>query len=414
MSRSDVLGLIVAALGGAAVGLERQWSGHAEGPSARFAGIRTFAMLGAIGGLSGWLWTTGVTLLAGVLLAGAIVITAAAYIAASRKDVEGTTEVAALIVLASGVLAGLGLLRIASGIIAVEVLILVEKSRLHSLVRRIDDVELRAGVRFAVMALVILPLLPDGPFGPLGGIRPRQLWILVLFFSGLSFVGHVLHRLLGPGHGYLVSGAVGGLISSTNVTLTFARTSRSEPAFSRALAVGVVAANAVLYPRVIAATAALNASLVLPLTAYLAVPAAVACIAVLAGAMTNLDPQGTTAAAGRNPLKLSAALQMAVLFQIVLMSVHLAHGRFGQTGVVTTGAILGLTDVDALTVSMARGVDIPIDTAAVAIAVGILANTVLKFALALVFGSPKFRAIVGTALLSIIVAAAATIALRGS
>jgi uncharacterized membrane protein (DUF4010 family) len=187
------------------------------------------------------------------------------YIAASRHDIDGTTEVAALIVLAAGVLAGMGLVRIASGIVALEVLLLVEKSHIHSLVQRIDDIELRAGIRFAVMALVILPLLPEGPYGPYASVRPRQLWILVLFFSGLSFLGDVLQRLVGPGRGYLVSGAVGGLISSTNVTLTFARSSRSEPSIGRALAFGVVAANAVLYLRVLAATAALNAPLVPPL-----------------------------------------------------------------------------------------------------------------------------------------------------
>ena len=151
-----------------------------------------------------------------------------------------------------------GPFRLASAIIALETLLLVEKSRLHALVQRIDDVELRAGVRFAVMACVILPLLPEGPYGPLGGIRPRELWALVLFFSALSFLGHVARRLVGPGHGYLVTGLIGGLVSSTNVTFTFARLSRGDPALERALAFGAVGANAVLYPRVLVATAVLN------------------------------------------------------------------------------------------------------------------------------------------------------------
>src|SRR5262245_973143 len=191
MTTASVIAVLIAALGGAAVGLERQWSGHADGPRARFAGIRTFTMLGAVGGFSGWLWTAGITTPAAILLTGAVAIVAAAYVAGSRQDVDGTTEVAALIVLAAGLLAGIGSASIASGVIAILVLLLVEKSRLHSLVRRIDDEGLRSGVRFAVMALVILPLLPEGPFGPLGGVRPRQLWVLVLFFSGLSFAGSI-------------------------------------------------------------------------------------------------------------------------------------------------------------------------------------------------------------------------------
>ena len=408
-----MLGLIVAALGGAAVGLERQWSGHAEGPAARFAGIRTFAMLGTVGGLSGWLWTNGVTGPASLLLAGAVAITVAAYVVASRQDIDGTTEVAALIVLGAGVLAGIGLLRVASGIVAVEVLLLVEKSRLHSMVRRIDDLELRAGVRFAVMALVILPLLPQGPYGPFGTVRPRQLWLLVLFFSGLSFLGDVLRRAVGPGHGYLVSGAVGGLISSTNVTFTFARSSRTDPAAARALAFGAVAANAVLYVRVLAAIAVLNISLLPAVIPYLLAPGIVAALGVAAGATRRAENETGAPMAPRNPLQLSAALQMAALFQIVLVVVQFARQTWGRSGVLTAAAILGLTDVDALILSMAKEITqtVSVNTAAVAIAVGILANTVLKTAIALIFGVKQFRIVVAGALTLIMIAAAASIAL---
>src|SRR5687767_7033250 len=284
MDTSNIVGLLIAALGGAAVGLERQWSGHAEGPGARFAGIRTFTMLGAVAGLSGWLWTADVTAPAAILLAGAVALVAAAYAAGSRQDIEGTTEVAALVVLAAGLLAGMGSVRLASGIIALLTLLLVEKSRLHALVQRIDDVGLRSGVRFAVMALVVLPLLPEGPYGPLGGIRPREIWALVLFFSGLSFAGYVARRVVGPGHGYLVTGLLGGLVSSTNVTFTFARTSRTDPAMDRALALGTVGANAMLYPRVVVATSILNPAVAVPLVLYLSLPALIAALVTIVGA----------------------------------------------------------------------------------------------------------------------------------
>ena len=379
MTTSNIVGLLIAALGGAAVGLERQWSGHAEGPGARFAGIRTFTMLGAVGGFSGWLWTAGVTAPAAILLAGAVAVVAAAYVAGSRHDIDGTTEVAALVVLAAGLLAGMGSIRLASGIIALVTLLLVEKSRLHALVQRIDDVGLRSGVRFAVMALVVLPLLPEGPYGPLGGIRPREIWALVLFFSGLSFAGYVARRVVGPGHGYLVTGLLGGLVSSTNVTFTFARTSRTDPATDRALAFGAVAANAMLYPRVLVATAILNAAVVPPLIPYLAAPALVAALVAAVGARRS-PAAGAPDVSLRNPLQLAAALQMAILFQAVLMAVYLVREAWGQSGVFTSAAVLGLTDVDALTVSMARGVAQTVSpaVAATAIAVGVLANTAMK------------------------------------
>jgi uncharacterized membrane protein (DUF4010 family) len=405
MTISTIVGLLIAALGGAAVGLERQWSGHAEGPGARFAGIRTFTMLGAVAGFSGWLWTAGMTALAAILLAGAVAVVAAAYVAGSRHDIDGTTEVAALVVLAAGLVAGMGSIRLASGTIALVTLLLVEKSRLHALVQRIDDVGLRSGVRFAVMALVILPLLPEGPYGPFGGIRPREIWALVLFFSGLSFAGYVARRVVGPGHGYLVTGLLGGLVSSTNVTFTFARTSRTEPLAERELAFGAVAANAMLYPRVLVATAILNAAVVPPLIPYLAAPALVAALVAALG--THRDPAaGTREVSLHNPLQLASALQMAVLFQAVLMAVHLLRDTLGQSGVFASAAVLGLTDVDALTVSMARGVAQTVSpaVAATAIAIGVLANTAMKLGLAVVLGSRRFRAIAGGALALMLVA----------
>ncbi len=412
MDSAHILGVAVAPLGGAAVGLERQWSGHADGPHARFAGIRTFTMLGATAGLSGAIWTAGITWLAVILLSGAMALTIAGYVRASRFDVEATTEVAALIVLAAGVLAGTGQLQLASAIIAIECLLLVEKSRLHALVGRIADQELRAGVRFAVMALVVLPLLPPGPYGPLGGVRPRELWALVLFFSGLTFFAHLLRRAVGPGHGYLLSGLVGGLLSSTNVTWTFARTSREEPTLSRALGFGTVAANAVLYPRVLAAVTVLNAPLVPLLLPYLVAPGIVALAIAAAGTYVSRGREAPQpASTERNPLQLGAALQMAVLFQLVLMLVHLARVTQGAAGVYTSAAVLGLTDVDALTLSMARGVayTVSMDAAARAIAIGVLANTVMKAGIALVFGRGAFRMVALGALILMAVASAVSL-----
>jgi uncharacterized membrane protein (DUF4010 family) len=410
MDTSNIVGLLIAALGGTAVGLERQWSGHAEGPGARFAGIRTLTMLGAVGGFSGFWWSAGVTAPGAILLAGGVAVVAAAYVAGSRQDVDGTTEVAALIVLAAGVLAGMGSVRLASGTIALATLLLVEKSRLHALVQRIDDVGLRSGIRFAVMALVVLPLLPEGPYGPLGGIRPRELWALVLFFSGLSFAGYVARRVVGVGHGYLVTGLLGGLVSSTSVTLTFARASKTEPATDRALAFGAVAANAMLYPRVLVATTILNAAVTPSLISYLATPALVAALVAARGARGS-PAEGAPDVSLRNPLQLAAALQMAILFQVVLMAVYLIRDAWGQSGVFTSAAVLGLTDVDALTVSMARDVAQTVSpaVAATAIAIGVLANTAMKLGLSVFFGTPRFRTIAGGALALMLVTVGAAL-----
>jgi uncharacterized membrane protein (DUF4010 family) len=234
----------------------------------------------------------------------------------------------------------------------------------------------------------------------------------VLFFSGLSFAGYVARRAVGPGHGYFVTGLLGGLVSSTNVTFTFARTSRAEPAHARALALGAIAANAMLYPRVLIATTVLNAAVAGPLLPYLTLPALIALVVAAAGAYRSNGAAPPEPDAS-NPLQLKAALQMAVLFQAVLMAVYAARELGGASGIFTSAAVLGLTDVDALTVSMTREVAPTTSPAiaAAAIAVGILSNTGMKCVLAAMLGSRQFRLRAGGALLVMFVAAGAAVAI---
>jgi uncharacterized membrane protein (DUF4010 family) len=392
--------LVIAVLGGLAVGIERQWSGHADGPMARFAGIRTFTMLGLVAGLSGWLWTAGLTGPAIIFLAGLGALVVVAYQAASRTDVDGTTEVSAFVVLAAGVLAGAGHERIASGIIAITVMLLVEKRQLHSLVSRLDIVEIRAGARFAIMAAVILPLLPEGPFGPLGGIRPRQLWALVLFFSGLSFVGYIARRVAGRDRGYALAGTLGGILSSTSVTLTFSRLSRDNPSAGRALAAGVMGANVMLFPRVLVATLVLEPRLAAGLWPVSVAPMIIGLVLMWTG-LRDRPKDEVEPDTDRNPLHIRAALQMALLFQVMLFIVTFAGDAFGGRGLVGSAAVLGLADIDGLILSMARMTSTgaaAASLAALALTVGILANTVTKLAIAAVIGRGTFRSLAATGL----------------
>jgi uncharacterized membrane protein (DUF4010 family) len=393
------LGIVIAALGGLAIGVERQRSGHASGPHARFGGVRTFTLIGGTAGLAGWLTTLHFTALAAVLAAGAVALVVSGYVAASRREIDGTSEAAALVVIGAGIAAGLGWLALASGIIAVSVLLLVEKSRLHALVGRVDDAELRAAARFGVMAIVVLPLLPEGPIGPLGGIRPRELWLLVLFFTGLSFAGYLSRRLFGAGRGYPVAGLLGGLISSTNVTFTFARLSRREPALAQPLATGAIAACTMLFPRVMLAAFVLNPDVGRLLLPYLIAPFIIG-VLPLAVWWRRSDRSPQLPERPANPLQIVPALQMAALFQIVLFAVGGIGRTFGHSGLRAAGAVLGLTDVDALTLSMTTT---PISAsapaaAAAAIAIGILANCLMKTVLAVALGTSAFRRVTGAVL----------------
>jgi uncharacterized membrane protein (DUF4010 family) len=385
------LGVVVAALGGAAIGVERQWSGHATGAHPHLGGIRTFTLIGGAAGLAGSLATAGYSAVAAALVTGLIALIVVGYIAASREHVDATTEVAAVVVVATGFLAGIGWITLSSGAVAITALLLIEKSRLHAFVERIDDEELRAAVRFAVMAVVVLPILPEGPLERFGGIRPRQLWLFVLFFSGISFVGYLARRAIGSAQGYPWAGVLGGLVSSTAVTFSFARLSRSEPALSRALSIGALGASTVLFPRILVAAVVLNPD-VARRVALLTAAAFVLGAVVFGWYLWRSEGKAAKVDEPRNPLQLGPALQMAVTFQVVLLAVQLVKQWFGNPGLLISGAVLGLTDVDALTLSMARGAGSGIDAglAARAITIGIMSNCVMKAILSMTLGTRAF------------------------
>ncbi len=412
MFDSSLWNILVAGLAGAAIGVERQRTGHASGAHAHLGGVRTLTLLGGVAGVAGWLALQGFAAFGVVIATGAAALVVAGYVAAGRRDVDATTEAAALVVVAAGLLAGLGRLALASGVAAITVLLLVEKSRLHAAVGRIDDEELRAGARFGVMAVVVLPLLPPGPYGPLGGVRPQQLWLLVLFFTGMSFAGFIARRAVGARRGYPLAGLLGGLVSSTNVTLAFARLSRTEAALGATLGVAAVGACTMLVPRVLLATLVLEPRVAAALWPYLAAPFTIGAGAVLAGLRGGPPSQGPPRRLS-NPLQLWPALQMALLFQVVLFAVFLARGFFGDAGMIASGAVLGLTDADALTVSMAHAASqgLAPRIAARAIATGILSNSAVKAGIALAFGGPAFRRVAGSVLGATIVALGASLLL---
>jgi len=387
--------LAIAALVGLGVGLEREWSGHASGPGARFAGIRTFLLFGIIGGAAGLLAVSGAQVAAAVLVAGGLGFAIAGYVMAMRRpgaENDATTEAAAATVVAIGALAGIGWTALAAGAGSLVLIALSEKERLHWFVKRVGERELRAAAQFAVLALVVLPLLPQGPlWGPLE-VRPRALWIAVLIFSGLNFVGYFARRAVGPEKGPGIVGMLGGIVSSTLVTLQFARESREHPARSRGLAAGAVGACTVLFPRVVVLSAAFSPAVAASLAPRFILPVAVGA-ALTAWFMRRDGQQVSTNPPGdENPLRVFAAIRMALLFQLAITALGFVRERWGEAGLYTTAALLGVTDVDAVTAAMARpGSGIVVADAARAIAVGIMANTLLKLGIAIAIGAPAYR-----------------------
>jgi uncharacterized membrane protein (DUF4010 family) len=394
--------LLVAALGGLAVGVEREWSGRASGDVERSAGVRTFLLLGLLSGLAAQLSRAGAAAAGTILLGGAVLLVAASFVIRTlARDTDATTEVAALVVLASGWLSGSGQIVLGSAVAALTVLVLAEKTLIHGTVEKLRSEEIGAGARFAVLALVVLPILPSGPFGPAPGIRPQELWALVLVFSGIGFAGYVAVRWAGPEKGWGLAGLLGGLVSSTGVTLTFSRESRNPGAPGRPLAIGVVAACGLVPFRV-----AILAGLLSPAIGREALPLLAPPMLAGLGALAFLRhrPSEPASAPGPgNPLRLAAALQMVAAFQVVLFAVDAARAAFGSQGLLASSALAGLLDVDALIYSMYKlgESSTAADLAARALAVGVLSNTLLKLALAAVVGKGPYRRLVAAGLVAL-------------
>lgn len=412
--------LAVAALTGLAVGIERERSGRATGPAGRFAGVRTFLLYGIVGGIAGVLASSGFVAVSAVVLALAGALAVAAYIAATRNPLgprtehprlDGTTEAAALAILAIAMLAGLGHMRIAASVAAVVVLALAEKTRIQSLIHRFGDVEFAAALQFAVLALVVLPLLPAGPVAELGGLRPRALWGIVLAISALNFAAYLSNRIIGASRGMLVTGALGGLLSSTLTTLTFARRSRDDAEQSDALAYGALAACSVMPLRVLVIAWLLRPPLALAFLPFALAATVTGIIFVGVGARRQKSPsKDPTGETHRSPLRLASALRLAALFQVGFWLGDFLRERISPDGILAMGAVLGLLEMDALTAAMARlaeSLGSP-STAAQGMAAGVIADGLMKVGIALVAGAPRFRVRV-TVGLTLMLAATATL-----
>jgi uncharacterized membrane protein (DUF4010 family) len=407
---------------GFAVGLEREWSGRTEGRAPRFAGIRTFLLIGLLGGCAGLLARAGYEAVAvAVVLAVAAVSTAAYYAAAHHgEDLDGTTEVSAIAVVVLGVIAGALSWQIAAGAGSVVVLALNEKRRLHGAIAHVHQEELSAALRFAVLALVILPLLPAGPYLGWVELKPRTLWMIVLLLCAINFIAFLARKISGAGKGFILTGMLGGVISSTAVTLGFARYSKDHERSAIPLAIGVIGACTVLVPRVLLISTALNSDVAVRLLGLL-LPAGLIGAATIAIAWKYAGDSGEAGDAipkhilydERNPLRFWVAIKLALVFQLAMIAVAFVLHFTSIREFYSTAIVLGLTDVDALTVSMSNpSASIPAETAARAIAVGILSNSVVKFGMSGSLGSKRFRATAMGVLFLMIVAAATALWLR--
>lgn len=391
---SDLTRLGLALALGLLVGLQRGWALRDEKPGSRFAGIRTYGLLGLAGGLGAVLQTRAGAL-AQVLLAGAAVLVLLGYwrSTAGKASISGTASLAALITLTAGFLAGNGETVLASAVTGLTVLLLSQRQRLHHALRHIDSEEMAAVARFALIALVILPLLPNTAMGPLAAWRPRQLWLVVVLVSGFSFAGYIGMRLLGAAKGLLATAAAGSMVSSTAVTASLAGKLREEADGAALLNGAVALASGVMFFRVMVLSAVL-APFALTRFAMIAVPAM---LVSLAGAALLLRREHGTAAGGagqivvRNPFDLKPALLLMLLTMALTVAARWVLQHYGDAGLAVVLAIAGTADVDSAVITMGNlpaGTLAP-RTAALVLAAPVALNTLFKTAILLTLARRK-------------------------
>jgi len=380
-------GLAVALILGLLIGIERGWSHRLDADRSRVAGIRTFALLGLAGGIAGEISARISPLIGAAILiiaGGALLIGYAR--AATAGDFSATTTVVGVITLGLGVLAVAGDLVIASVLAAVTTLVLAQRQRLHRWLGRLSEPELQAIARFGLIAFAILPLLPDRSFGPLNAWNPRQIWMVVVLVSGLSLLGYAASKRLGSAKGMLATAAAGAVVSSTAVTAALAaRIRRGDPDLP-GLVAGIALASTIMFTRVLILVAVL-APIALPALAMVAGPAALVGAAYVGRALRRREPSVAHAEAPlvRNPFDLGPALVLAGLVMVISLAGRWAMARFGDTGLATVLGISGMVDVDAAIITM-RGLppgSLTKLTADYVLAAPILANSLLKAALAL-------------------------------
>jgi uncharacterized membrane protein (DUF4010 family) len=399
---------------GVLLGLERQRAmGNELG-----AGVRTFALVALAGATAGFLdanlglhgFAIALFVAVAALIAGLYVMTAL------RGDVGITTECSALLCFMLGLLCARGQIEFAASIGVAMALLLALRDWLHRLARRIQAEDVNATLQFLIVTLIVLPLVPDQNYGPppLDVLNPYKIWLMVVLISGLNFVAYLLVKTVGTEQGIGIAGLLGGLVSSTAVTLGFSQRSRQAGADASALAFGITLAWTVMYFRVVVMATVINAALGWRLAAALALVGAASLGSSYWLWRRQRMRERQSVEPGQNPFELAEAVKFGLLFGLVLFVARAAEVHLGEAGLYLASAVAGLTDVDAITLAMAnlsRDDGGQVAVAARAVLVAVVANTVVKSGIAMSLGSPELRRVTMPVSIVLFAAGAAAVVL---
>jgi uncharacterized membrane protein (DUF4010 family) len=380
---------------GALIGLEREYARYRK-KAHEYAGIRTFPLIALFGTLSAYLgelispWIV----IVGIFMVGLLIIVA--YFSITRKSsqyVGATSEVAGFLTFFIGVLCYYGEITFAITLAVIITIILYARSILHHFAKKISKQEMADTLKFALVAFVILPLLPNKGYGPLEMFNPYIIWLMVVFISGISFAGYVLMKWFGE-RGITLAGILGGLVSSTAVTTSFAERSKKETKIYRALVLGVILANGIMFIRILIEVFVLNRSLFMKVLLPLSV------LFLVTAIFSYLLWRKVKGVKGKveltSPFTLAPALKFGIFFAIILALVKVADVYLSSKGVYLVSLISGFADVDAITVSLSQLAKTTLseNIARNGILVAALTNVAVKGGIAYWFGGKKFGKIV--------------------
>ena len=377
---------------GLLVGLQR------EKANSELAGVRTFTLIAILGVLAGFLsrdyQNPFILPVLGVALTSLLV--AANFIKIkvfTNPDVGQTTEVAALLMFAIGAYLVMGdrVLGIVIGV-SMSVLLYV-KERLHGFINRLQEKDLSAIMTFAGISLVVLPILPNKTYGPYNVLNPQNIWLMITLIVGLSVLGYFIYKFVGKKLGIISNGVLGGLISSTATTVSYARKTVDTASISKMAAFVITVASAISLARVMVEIGVVIPEklpvILLPLMVEFVVMALI-CLGMFYS--INKDSKDDTMPEPENPAEFKSALVFGLLYGAILLAVAFANEEFGDNALYIVAIISGLTDVDAITLSLSQLIKIDalnVSTGWKLILLASLSNLVFKGVMAGILGTKQ-------------------------
>lgn len=376
---------------GALIGLERERS--LDDTTKLFAGIRTFPLIGLFGFLSALLGHIVSPWILVALTVGFFTLIIVSYIYAANEGFWGaTSEIAAIIIFILGALIYWELYSISIAASVVLALFLSLKTPLQTFIGKVSEEDIYATLKFAIITAIILPVLPNQTMGPLDVLNPRQIWYMVVLIAGISFLGYIFVKIFGSKKGISLTGMLGGLVSSTAVTLSFSQKSKEAPELGKTFAAAIVLACSIMYPRILIEIAVVNQSLLrfmLPMLLFLTMTGVIVSIVLLLGSKKKTAGSVDLT----NPFELMSAIKFGMIFAIILFVSKAARIYLGEGGVYLAAGLAGITDVDAVTLSMANLAKTTLSesVAATAIIIAVVVNTIVKAGIAISFGAMSLK-----------------------